>query len=364
MKIKRFIVKVHLWTGLSIGVVFFFIAVSGAALTWEHEIATLLYKQNVEAKEQPFVSVAVLKTTLAQAFPKGDFRTAFYRGRTSAVEVLLYVPGTYYKAFLNPYTGALIHLQDMKKGILNTVVELHRTLLLGSYGRQIVRWITFISLFMLITGLILWWPTRLSRIKPRLMLKWGASPKRLNYDLHNVMGFYASWICIFTIITGLFFGFEVVRSIVRTSTDSNKIAYDRPLSDADGYDAALDQYTLIDGLLREFLAKHPAKFIKVSNPHDRTDPVSFIVSDPLGSQMHHYYFDRYSGDRILGYFEDGLQTPVSRFTKLNELIFEIHFGSVLGLPGRFMVFFSSLIFASLPITGFIVWLGKRNNNSN
>ncbi|WP_366938414.1 PepSY-associated TM helix domain-containing protein [Algoriphagus sp.] len=44
---------------------------------------------------------------------------------------------------------------------------------------------------------------------------------------------------------------------------------------------------------------------------------------------------------------------------MNFLVYEIHFGSALGLPGRIFAFLASLIAASLPITGFLVWLNKR-----
>ncbi len=46
------------------------------------------------------------------------------------------------------------------------------------------------------------------RAKQGFVVKWKASPKRLAYDLHKVLGFYASWIVIFTALTGLMFAFD------------------------------------------------------------------------------------------------------------------------------------------------------------
>lgn len=45
--------------------------------------------------------------------------------------------------------------------------------------------------------------------------------------------------------------------------------------------------------------------------------------------------------------------------KLRRMNYDIHVGSILGLPGKVLAFFVSLIGASLPITGFIIWWGKR-----
>ncbi|MCG6191036.1 PepSY domain-containing protein [Maribellus maritimus] len=37
----------------------------------------------------------------------------------------------------------------------------------------------------------------------------------------------------------------------------------------------------------------------------------------------------------------------------------IHDGSILGFPGKLLAFFASFIAASLPVTGFILWLKRR-----
>src|SRR5690606_38131173 len=46
--------------------------------------------------------------------------------------------------------------------------------------------------------------------------------------------------------------------------------------------------------------------------------------------------------------------------KLRKMNYEIHIGTILGLPGKIAAFFASLIGARLPITGFLARWGKRN----
>lgn len=60
-----------------------------------------------------------------------------------------------------------------------------------------------------------------------------------------------------------------------------------------------------------------------------------------------------------GDFQNGLSKDRSTFQTVNGMVYDIHFGSILGLPGRILVFLASLIGASLPVTGFIFWLGKK-----
>jgi uncharacterized iron-regulated membrane protein len=39
--------------------------------------------------------------------------------------------------------------------------------------------------------------------------------------------------------------------------------------------------------------------------------------------------------------------------------YDIHTGAIIGLPGKILAFFASLIVASLPITGFYIWWGRK-----
>jgi uncharacterized iron-regulated membrane protein len=42
-----------------------------------------------------------------------------------------------------------------------------------------------------------------------------------------------------------------------------------------------------------------------------------------------------------------------------RLNYDIHTGAILGLPGKIFAFLISLLIASLPVTGFLVWYGSR-----
>jgi len=53
------------------------------------------------------------------------------------------------------------------------------------------------------------------------------------------------------------------------------------------------------------------------------------------------------------------QSEASWGDKLYRMTYDIHVGSILGLPGRILVFLVSLVVASLPITGYIIWWKKR-----
>ncbi len=361
MKWKRWLGKLHLWVGLAIGLLFFVIALSGAIYTWEPEFSQIAYKKGVENVHQPYVSPSTLKQTLEQAFPEGDYRTVFWRDSSHAAEVLLYAPGTYYNAFLDPYTGALIHLQDMNKGWINYVKFIHRNLMLGQVGRKIVHWVTLLSLLMLITGIVLWWPVNRRVRRDRFRITWGAHPFKLNYDLHNVLGFYASAIILLSVLTGLFWGFAFVREGLRAGLGENGITYETPQSVKPEGLKASDPFPLMDSLAVVFRARFPDKALRISNPHAEDEPIRVVLIDPgrMVYSTEHYYFDRYTGKRIEGHFENGLLEEASAFHIAHGLVYDIHLGNVFGLPFRIILFLASLIAASLPVTGFIIWWKRR-----
>ena len=46
--------------------------------------------------------------------------------------------------------------------------------------------------------------------------------------------------------------------------------------------------------------------------------------------------------------------------KIMRMNYDVHVGAIAGLPGKILAFFLSAIIASLPVTGFLIWWGRRN----
>ena len=74
-------------------------------------------------------------------------------------------------------------------------------------------------------------------------------------------------------------------------------------------------------------------------------------------------------DRNLYYYDQYTMEPIrvrgDRFSEagfadqLVLLNYDIHIGAALGLTGKVIAFFVSLISASLPVTGFLVWINRK-----
>jgi uncharacterized iron-regulated membrane protein len=67
------------------------------------------------------------------------------------------------------------------------------------------------------------------------------------------------------------------------------------------------------------------------------------------------YYDRYSGKK-LGMTSFADENAGEKIIAMN---YDIHVGAIGGLAGKIIAFIVSLIAASLPITGFVIWWGKK-----
>lgn len=50
--------------------------------------------------------------------------------------------------------------------------------------------------------------------------------------------------------------------------------------------------------------------------------------------------------------------------KITRMNYDIHVGAILGLPGKIFAFLISLLIASLPVTGFLIWFGRKFKSKN
>ena len=364
MKGKKWFGKIHLWLGLSTGLLVFIIGLTGAIYCFAPELQNLQPYRIVKEENRTFLPPSQIQQIAEKHLPGKTPQRIYYDARDKAVMVLFSKKDEYsYSIFINPYSGEVIKVRDNEKDFLSVVLQLHRTLLIP-YGHEIIRWSTVIFIVMLISGIVLWWPKNKRTAKQGFKIMWRAHPKRLNYDLHKVLGFYISWIVIFTALTGLMFAFESFASFTYDLTGAKHsiIQNKPPLSDttlhivskADGID-------LVWKAIESDLHKRYAAVMFVL-PATKDGPILLRANPGNGTlyKTDFRYFDQYSGNEfqaayVWGRYKDA-HTIADNIKRMN---YDLHTGAIFGLPGRIALFFAALIVTSLPITGFYFWWGKK-----
>lgn len=414
---KRVMAWLHLWLGLASGIIVVIVSLTGCIYVFENEIKDFIEDwRYVQPQEKAFLLPSQL-VPIADKAMKGKHATSITFGEKNEAAIVGYFikkkekgdkganlngrktvlvkndekgkssekgkekgkeekskkkrGGIFTSVYMNPYTGEILHIKSVSRtdspDFFRFILNGHRALWLPyDIGRPIVGVAVLIFVFLLLSGLVLWWPTKwIKSIRDKsFKIKWSASFKRVNYDLHNVLGFYSMIFLLFISITGLVWSFNWwSKSLYWVTSGGKPLVESRESPKSDTTHVKTFKLTTVDTVLSKISKQNPqAAGIMVSIPEKPSDAIGAFVYKQKNT---FYNMDRYSFDQQ-SLKEITIKTPFSgKYVeanipdKIRRMNYDIHVGSVLGLTGKFIAFFASLISASLPITGFLIWWGKQ-----
>jgi uncharacterized iron-regulated membrane protein len=348
--------------------VVFIIAITGCIYAFQAEIqdATQSYRF-VKQQEQSFLPPSVLEAEARKVLGDKHLHAVLYSGSERAAQVISFSfdPAYYDIVYLNPYTGSIIKVKDMETDFFHIVLDGHYYLWLPpAIGQPVVATATLIFVVMLISGIILWWPRKKKDAKQRFTIKWEARWRRKNYDLHNVLGFYAAGIALVFALTGLVWGFQwFATGVYKASGGERSLVYADPITDTTGRHS--DEKLAMDRVFEQMRNQYPdAQTLEVHFPLSSAHAIAANANPDISTywKIDYRYYDQatlreVSVDHIYSRF------PTAKAAdKLMRMNYDIHTGAILGLPGKILACLASLICASLPVTGFCIWWGRNNKN--
>lgn len=360
---KKAILFVHRWLGFISGLVVFVISVTGCIFCFQDEIQDALTNyRKVEIQAKPILQPSVFQKLSLAKYPEGKITSIFYFGAERSVLVRLSDQKKVMALYFNPYSGKLLYSGVFKDTFFQFIKTVHLYLFLPrEIGKIVSGACVIIFVIIMITGLVLWWPKRKSDRKRSFTIKWGAKFKRVNYDLHNVLGFYVTFIVIITAFTGLSFSYKWMnKGLYNVANLGKSYPLEKKVftSDSTAVDLYAQSDRVTDSVYRSVQKTSPqAESILLLPGATKGSPLSVTAyREPLYfGHSDNYTFDKYSG-KLLNEIPYGEK---SAGMKLNNLNYDIHTGQVAGLPGKIIVFLCSLISATLPVTGLILYLGKK-----
>jgi uncharacterized iron-regulated membrane protein len=253
-----------------------------------------------------------------------------------------------------------LKVKNMDRDFFRVVVMGHYYLWLPPHiGQPIVAYSTLIFFIMMVTGIILWWPRNKSARKQRFTIRWNVRWRRRNYDLHNVLGFYMSWIALFIAITGMVMGIQwFAKGFYKlTSGGKAEVEYYEPVSSPKTSIA----FNAVDEVYKRMQKNYPsAQLIEVHYPETDSAVIAANANPDAGTywKTDYRYFDQYSLQEINVSHAFGRFANTTVADKISRMNYDVHVGAIGGLPTKILVFFASLVAASLPVTGFLVWRGR------
>ncbi|MGO3806903.1 MAG: PepSY-associated TM helix domain-containing protein [Sphingobacterium sp.] len=374
---KKGIIWLHKWLGLFSGIIVFILSITGCIYVFQDELKLLVYPERYYIQEPVSSSEALPVSELLKIaqqaissnekisrldlFPAKDRTWIFRAAQTNEHAFGHWNYQKYYKrVFVNPYSGEVQAVENTKYEFFQIVLQLHLNLLLGKkVGHALVGASTILFTVLLLSGIVLWWPKKWKRkpIKRGLTLSFNVKWKRLIYDLHNVLGFYSLLIALIFAITGLVFAYPKFKEGYINAFNF----VDRSMLDASAKVIPQVKLHALDDALAYTLRKHPSAdmmSLRLKANGDKQDIQVRLQKDKT-SDFVWYYFNLKDG-HIVDVKMDETNRLGDQIAAMN---YDLHVGNIYGIGTKFLYFFMSLICASLPVTGFMMWVNKTKKKN-
>lgn len=378
--------NIHLWLSVPFGILITLICFSGAALVFEKEVMELCHRElyfvkKVEAAPLPMEQ---LMTKVAATLPDSISVTGVNISSDSerAYQVTLSKPRRA-SMYVDQYTGKIMGKYE-RAPFFNFMFRMHRWLLDSMkqdggifWGKMIVGTSTLMFVFVLISGVVVWWPRTRKALKNSLKIVANKGWRRFWYDLHVAGGMYALVFLLAMALTGLTwsfqwyrtgfyktFGVEVQPSMGHGNAAANATAKGGKREESPEGRSGRPEgrsrrpegrkhspYTNWQQVYEQLAEANPDyKLISVS------DGSASIALPRFGNQRgtDRYKFNPRNGEIT----ETTLYKDLDNSGKIRGWIYSVHVGSWGGMLTRILTFIAALVGASLPLTGYYLWIRR------
>lgn len=383
-------VLLHRWFGLAVAVFLFVAGLTGAVISWDHELDEWLNPQLYHARSGAASGTVHTSLELAALVEQVDPRVqvtylplSVESGHALQMSVEPRVnPATgklhdvdYNQVAVDPATGEIQGrrywgaISLSRENLLPFLYKLHYSMHIPDMsGIEIGIWfmgmIGIVWVIDCCIALYLSFPNRVSWRKS-FAFRWQQGGHRLNFDLHRSGGVWV-WLLLLTVAitsVSMNLGSQVVRPVVAWFSDLSASPFDirTPLSPVQVPLPGVTPVQVIasagqQARQRGWQAPPGGVFY---SPTYQVYGVGFFTAGNdhgdggLGNPW--LYFDAQDG-RPLAAQVPGTGTAGDIFMQAQ---FPLHSGRIIGIPGRIIVSLLGLVVAMLSVTGIVIWVRKR-----
>ncbi len=350
---------VHRWTGLTVGLLVVFLALTGLTLVFRPQLEPVVSRDLMAATEcaEPLALDALLAKART-VHPKVALdMVKIVKGESTVIRFADKIG-----VHVDPCTGAVLGEQHRWSGLFNTLEWLHRFRFIDSadVGNFITGSAALAAAFVFaIGGLVVWWPPTLRALKRSLRLLPNLTGRAFELNLHRTVGLYVSLVILVAALASLPIAFKWARYGLTTVTGSTAPA-PRPPSAKAADDA---RRAPLQTCLRNAQALVPrASEILILYARKKGDRIDSVEVQMIGPDAPHpnahskVYLDAFTGNALLfePYAQSGAGNRIYRW--LNSL----HMGYIGGVFGQILLFTGVLGVPVLGYTGVSSYLRRRS----
>ena len=350
----------HLVTGLTVGIIIAVLSLTGMVLAFRAEIlsyteAHLRTVPSTEVTAQPLAISAILDH-VHHVYPQQKIQSVMIKQDPQAtIVVTLEKPiGVRY---VHPYTGLILGGNSAGAVFLKQVEGLHRWLGLQEgplkpVGHHIKGISTMVLMFLLLSGLYLWWPFK------TLRLKTASLTPATYWNWHTALGFWFAPVLLVITITGIIISYTWANNLLYLMTGSPvpPSKKERPAHDSTFPET-------IDRLVSTSKNKTSDWVSLTLRPSEDGKPVKVMIEMPAPGDIKAYSqltLDPQSGQTLK--WEPVESQSLGR--KARTWARYLHTGEAGGLVGKALAFVASGVGVMLVITGFLLSWKRFSRKGN
>ena len=347
---RKTLIITHRWVAIVVGMGVLCAAGSGTAMVFEGAIDRGLNPQLWRV--QPSGEPLPIDSLVARVQAKFRAANVAAVGLSPAVDRAWTLNAGPLTVFVNPYTGEVLGTrtpQEAQAAFARRLHVFHVEVFGGRIGRSIVAIATAVALFLVITGVSLWWPDKLVRINTN------ASWKRITFDLHHALGVVAAIVLLVITTSGLVIHYDALGAMVRSLNSAP--ATPPPAQPAGPANAPRLSFDAIAAAARGALPGANIMFISSGGPQNPVVVAMRFPEDHTPGGRSRIFVDRYAGT-VLGV----TSTRAAQLgTRLDNLKRSLHTGDVLGKPSEVLWLLATLVLMSQVVTGLLMWWNARRS---
>lgn len=357
--LRKFFLKIHLYLGLSVGLLFALMGLTGSLLVFSEEIDKAINPHLLIVEPQEIkADFRWIEDSVKRSFPADKiYRVRMPRQPEDVYEFWMNANGDL-RVYVNPFTGAVTGAHNFPETWRGRLFLLHTQLLSGETGKTIVGAAAFFLLILGATGIVLWW-RGLRNIKRGLKINFRVGWKRANYDAHHAIGFFAFLFLSISSITGihLVFNQPFEKTVNRLTGTPNR--QPAPVSKLAEGGQTLPLETILKK--SEEIWKE-AETTWIYPPANTA--AAYMVRKKFPSENHpngksFVYFDQYTGEVLR--LENAEDAPLTTRT-INNL-YPLHIGIMGGVITRLLQIIVGFTPVILLVTGFLMWRNKSKKRN-